>query len=71
MHYYTICNTLPCDLLALAYPENDIYNAERGDEIYHNCISEASIVIKYGKNVSDILRAEMIMVLLSAAYACG
>ncbi len=54
--------------ISLAYPANDIYDRENGEAIYRKCISEADLVIKYGKNTTDILRAHMIMVLLHAAY---
>ena len=54
--------------MALAYPSNDTYDQENGEAIYHKCISEANLVIKYGKNTTDVLRAHMIMVLLHAAY---
>ncbi len=54
--------------IALAYPENDCYDAENGEAIYIECIREAAIVIKYSKNTTDILRAHMIMVLLHSAY---
>ena len=54
--------------IALSYPENDCYDAERGADIYKNCIREADLVIKYGNNTTDVLRAHMIMVLLHAAY---
>ncbi len=54
--------------IALAYPENDCYDAERGEAIYKSCIREADLVIKYGNNTTDVLRAHMIMVLLHAAY---
>ena len=54
--------------IALAYPSNDIYDAENGEEIYKKCIPEADYIIKYSKNATDILRARMIMVLLHSAY---
>ena len=54
--------------IALSYPENDCYDAERGADIYKSCIREADLVIKYGNNTTDVLRAHMIMVLLHAAY---
>lgn len=54
--------------ISLAYPENDIYDAENGEKIYKECVSQANIVIKYGENTTDILRAHMIMVLLHSAY---
>ena len=55
--------------ITLAYPENgELCDAENGADIYRECIREADLVIKYGKNASDILRAHMIMVLLHSAY---
>ena len=54
--------------ISLAYPANDIYDPENGEAIYRKCISEADLIIKYGKNTTDVLRAHMIMVLLHAAY---
>ncbi len=54
--------------ISLAYPENECYDEENGELIYKNCIKEADIVIKQSKNVTDILRVHMIMVLLHAAY---
>lgn len=62
---------LTCSLedgITLAYPENDVYDAENGEEIYKECVRQANLVIKYGKNTTDILRAHMIMVLLHSAY---
>ena len=54
--------------IALAYPENDVYDSENGEAIYKECTRQADIIIKYGKNSTDILRAHMIMVLLHSAY---
>ena len=54
--------------ISLSYPENDCYDAERGVDIYKSCICEADLVIKYGSNTTDVLRAHMIMALLHAAY---
>ena len=54
--------------IALAYPENDIYDKENGNAIYKECVRWANIIIKYGENATDILRAHMIMVLLHSAY---
>lgn len=54
--------------ISLAYPENDVFDAENGEAIYKECVRQANIVIKYGKNTTDILRAHMIMVLLHSAY---
>ena len=54
--------------ISLAHPENDIFDAENGETIYKECVRQANIVIKYGQNTTDILRAHMIMVLLHSAY---
>lgn len=54
--------------ISLAYPENDVFDADNGEAIYKECVRQANIVIKYGKNTTDILRAHMIMVLLHSAY---
>lgn len=54
--------------ISLAYPENDVFDPENGEAIYKECVRQANIVIKYGKNTTDILRAHMIMVLLHSAY---
>ncbi|MEA4831249.1 MAG: hypothetical protein VB118_01375 [Oscillospiraceae bacterium] len=61
--------------IALAYPENDCYDAEHAKNIaehakniYEESIRQANIVISYGKNAADILRAHMIMVILHSAY---
>jgi len=55
--------------IALAYPENEeLYDAEHAQEIYRECIKYANLVISYSQNISDILRAHMIMVLLHSAY---
>jgi Predicted transcriptional regulators len=53
---------------ALAYPENDCYDETCGDEIYRECIRQANIVTSYGKSITDVLRAHMIMVLLHSSY---
>ncbi len=54
--------------ISLAYPENDTYDELHGKEIYKECVRQASLVISYGKNIGDVLRAHMIMVLLHSAY---
>jgi len=54
--------------LALAYPENTVYDASHAEAIYHECIRMANLVISCSPNTSDILRAHMILVLLHAAY---
>ena len=54
--------------IALAYPENDVYDAEHAEKIYHECIRMANLIISCSANTSHILRAHMILVLLHAAY---
>lgn len=54
--------------IALAYPENDCFDAAHAEAIYRDCIRIADRIIRYGRNTTDILRAHMIMVLLHAAY---
>lgn len=54
--------------IALAYPENYCYDEVHGREIYRECIRQANIVISYDKNITNVLRAHMIMVLLHSAY---
>ena len=54
--------------IALAYPENDVYDAEHAEMIYRECIRMANLVISYAHNTTDVLRAHMIMVLLHSAY---
>ncbi len=54
--------------LELAYPKSILYNAVHGNDIYKECIRQANLVISYGKNTTDVLRAHMIMVLLHSQY---
>jgi transcriptional regulator with XRE-family HTH domain len=55
--------------LPLAYPETgEYYDPTAGEEIYRACIRYADTVISYSKNVSDVMRAHMIMVMLHSAY---
>lgn len=55
--------------IALSYPENEeLYDAEHAERIYKECIRYADSVISYSKNISDIMRAHMIMVSLHSAY---
>ncbi len=53
--------------ISLAYPENDCYDADHAEEIYREAIREAALVIACDRNVTNVLRAHMIMVLLHAA----
>ncbi|MBE6607092.1 MAG: helix-turn-helix transcriptional regulator [Ruminococcaceae bacterium] len=55
--------------IALSYPETDeLYDPEHAEDIYKECIRYANLVISYSKNISDVLRAHMIMVMLHSAY---
>lgn len=55
--------------IALSYPENDeLYDSEHAEDIYKECVRYANLVISYTKNISDVLRAHMIMVILHSAY---
>ena len=55
--------------IALAYPENEeLYDAEHAETIYHECIRYANLMISCSNNTSDIMRAHMIMVSLHSAY---
>lgn len=55
--------------IALSYPENEeLYDSEHARDIYKECIRYANLVISYSKNISDVLRAHMIMVILHSAY---
>jgi tetratricopeptide (TPR) repeat protein len=54
--------------ISLAYPENDTCDAANSKEIYQECIRIANLIISYGKNTTDILRANMVMVLLHSSH---
>ncbi|HHU55645.1 MAG TPA: helix-turn-helix domain-containing protein [Acholeplasmataceae bacterium] len=54
--------------IALSYPENDSYDVNYAQEIYHESIRQANIVISYSQSVNDVLRAHMIMVILHSVY---
>ncbi len=55
--------------IALSYPENEeLYDAQHAEGIYRECIRYADLVISYSQNISDIMRAHMIMVSLHSAY---
>ena len=55
--------------IALSYPENEeLYHAEYAKSIYQECIRYANLIISYSKNISDVMRAHMIMVILHSAY---
>lgn len=46
--------------ISLAYPENDVFDADNGEAIYKECVRQANIVIKYGKNTTDTVILLMI-----------
>lgn len=54
--------------ICLAYPKNDVYDRENGEAIYHETVKQAKKLEKYCKNQNDIMRANMITVLLHSAY---
>ena len=54
--------------LSLAFPENDTHDKENGKQIYQDCIRFANLIIKYSENTNDVMRAQMIMVLLHSSY---
>lgn len=54
--------------IALAYPENEVYDGEHAEIIYRECIRYANLIISYAPNTTDVLRARMIMVILHSAY---
>ncbi|MBO5111554.1 MAG: helix-turn-helix domain-containing protein [Clostridia bacterium] len=56
--------------LSLSYPDNtgNLYDAEHAEAIYGECIRYANLIISYSKNISNIMRARMIMVMLHSAH---
>ena len=55
--------------ISLSYPENrGLYDSEHAEDIYKECVRYAKLIISYSKNISDVLRAHMIMVILHSAY---
>ena len=44
------------------------YDKQHGEEIYPECVRMANLVITYSKEINDVLRAHMIMVILHSAY---
>lgn len=52
----------------LSYKENYCYNEEYADKIYKETIKQADLIIKYSNNVTNIMRAHMIMVLLHSSF---
>lgn len=55
--------------LALSYPENkELYDADHAQSIYRECVRYAKLIISCSNQVSEIMRARMIMVILHSAY---
>ena len=54
--------------IAIAYPENDCYDAEHAESVYKNSEKFFKLVLSFANNTSDILRARMIMLILHASY---
>lgn len=54
--------------IALASKENCCYNKEYAEKIYKETTRQADLVIKYSNNVTNILRAHMIMVVLHSSF---
>ena len=55
--------------LPLSYPEHgDLYDPAHGEAIYRECVRYANRLISCSKNVSEIMRAHMISVMLHAAH---
>ncbi len=62
-----LVNCLECGN-SICYPENGYCNPESGKEIYRECVRMANLILSYGKDGNEVLRAHMIMVLLHSAY---
>ena len=54
--------------ICLSYPANEMYDKENGKDIYLETVKQAKLVEKYSRNINDIMRANMITVLLHSAY---
>lgn len=54
--------------ISLAYKENHCYNEEYAKRIYKETNRQAELIIKYSSNVTNILRAHMIMVILHSSF---
>lgn len=54
--------------ICLSYPANEMYDKENGKDIYLETVKHAKLVEKYSRNINDIMRANMITVLLHSAY---
>lgn len=54
--------------ISLAYKGNYCYNEEYAERIYKETNRQAELIIKYSNNVTNILRAHMIMVILHSSF---
>ena len=55
--------------MLLAYPEdNDCYDKENAESIYRRCVSQADLIIKYAKDVNNIMRTHQIMAIMHAVH---
>ncbi len=54
--------------ISLAYPESDCYDEGRAKDVYGACERQTRLLETYSKSPDDILRANMIMTLLHAAF---
>lgn len=53
-------------------PDNAVYyDKEIASSVYGECIRLASLIISYSQNVTDVLRAHMILALLHSVYGNG
>ena len=56
--------------ISIACPgtDHEWYDEIHGEEIYHECIRQANILISYSKNNTYVFRAHMIMGILHSVY---
>ena len=70
-HYHTNTKLLMECLesgICLSYPANEMYDKENGKDIYLETVKHAKLIEKYSRDINDIMRANMITVLLHSAY---
>ncbi|MCH5188539.1 MAG: helix-turn-helix transcriptional regulator [Oscillospiraceae bacterium] len=63
-----LVNSLECGITLVCPESGGDYNRERAEQIYKNCERQARTLAEYSKNVNDIMRANMIMVILHSSY---
>lgn len=54
--------------IALSYKGNYYYNKEYAERIYKETTRQAELIVKYSSNLTNILRAHMIMVILYSSF---